>query len=101
MIKHFITTFSFEDDIPSIGKVLQVIKRKVFEEITLPEEEQPEWDVHMQYALACYNLAMDDGDGEDNEETKDEDSRNIDIPETEGEHEVQGPKLHSLMWQSP
>ena len=67
MIKHFITTFSFEDDSPSMDAALQIIKIKLFEEITITEEKQPEWDVQMEYALACYNLAMDGGDDEDNE----------------------------------
>jgi len=41
----------------------------------------------MDHALACYNLAMDGGDGEDD----DEDPRHLNIEETEGEREVQGP----------
>jgi len=43
----------------------------------------------MDDALACYNLAMDGGDGEDDED----DPRDLEISETKGEHEVQGPKL--------
>lgn len=38
----------------------------------------------MDYALACYKLALDGGDGESNEE----DPRNLDIVGAKGEHEV-------------
>ena len=41
----------------------------------------------MDYALACYNLAVDGGDPESEEE----DPRHLDIEETEGEQEVKGP----------
>ena len=40
----------------------------------------------MEYALACYNLALDGGDGESDEEYP----RHLEIEETKGEHEVQG-----------
>jgi len=43
----------------------------------------------MDYALACYKIAADGGDPEN----KEEDPRHLDIIETEGEREVQGPEL--------
>jgi len=46
----------------------------------MPEEKESEWDEHIEYALASYNLAMDGGDGESDEE----DPRHLDIKETEG-----------------
>lgn len=43
----------------------------------------------MSYSLACYKLAFDGGDGESDEEYL----RHLNIAETEGEHEIQGPEL--------
>jgi len=43
----------------------------------------------MQHALACYKLAIEGGD----EESYDEELRHLDIRETKGEREVQGPEL--------
>lgn len=40
----------------------------------------------MKYSLACYNLEMDGGDDESDEE----DPRHLNIEETEGEHDQEG-----------
>jgi len=80
MIRHFVATFNFEDDSSPIDTALQIIRGKVFIEPTTYEEE-------LEHALACYNLAMDGGDGESDEE----DLRHLDIEETKGEREAQGP----------
>lgn len=78
MIENFINTFSFEDDLSSIEETLQITRKKVFEEVTLPVKHQPKWAIQMEYALECYNIATEDSKDE-------EDPRNIDIPETKGE----------------
>jgi len=43
MIRHFIATFSFEDEIPPIDTALQIIRGKVFTEIDI-SEVKPKWD---------------------------------------------------------
>lgn len=90
MVNHFIGTFSFEDENPTIDIALQVVKENIWDEGKIMTElEESEWDVEMDYALACYKLATDGGDSE----RKEEDPRHLDIIETKGEREVQGPKL--------
>jgi len=84
MIRHFINTFSFEDESTTTDNALQVVKEKI-----LVESIESEWGEQMEHALVCYNLATDGGDDESDEE----DLRHLDIAETEGEREVQGPDL--------
>jgi hypothetical protein len=48
----------------------------------------PRYSVTVQEVLECYNVV-----GEDQE---DEDPRNLQVPETEGEHTVEGPELESV-----
>jgi len=84
MVNHFIFTFSFEDESPTIDNALQVVKEKIMTELA-----KFDWDEQMEYALACYKLATDGGNGESDEE----DPRHLDIVETEGEREVQGLEL--------
>ena len=40
----------------------------------------PDWSAQLEIALQCYNLAA----------KKDDETRNINIPELEGTHEIQG-----------
>jgi hypothetical protein len=49
--------------------------------------------VTVQEVLECYNIV-----GEDQE---DEDPRNLQVPETKGEHVVEGPKLESTKYAKP
>lgn len=58
----------------------------------MSEEEESEWGEQMEHALACYNLAIDGGDGKSDEE----DPTHINNEETKGEREVQGPKFQIL-----
>jgi len=82
MVKDFIGTFSFEDDNPTIDSALQVVKERIWdEEEIVTERTESVWDEKMDYALACYNVAVDIGDPESEEE----DPRHLDIVETEGE----------------
>lgn len=48
---------------------------------------QPEWVTQLSYTLECYNV---------NIEEDDEDPWKINIPKTEGYHEVQGPLIEDL-----
>jgi hypothetical protein len=44
--------------------------------------------------LHCYNVVEED-------QEEDEDPRNVKIPETEGEHAVEGPQLESVVYAKP
>jgi len=61
--------------------------RRILSELV--EESKSERDEEMDYALACYKLALEG----DDDESDDEDPRYLDIAETEGEHAIQGPEL--------
>ena len=74
----------FESKYPKIDDALGVIKTKIFEDGPLPLGNQPGWEVQLESALECYNLA---------EAEEEEEPHNKNIPELEGSHEVQGPKL--------
>ena len=47
---------------------------------------QLDWAIQLEHALECYNFAEDPGD-------EDEDPHSINIPESQGTHAVDGPKL--------
>ena len=79
----FKLTFEFESKYPKIDDALGMIKTKVFEDGPLPLDNQPDWVVQLENVLECYNFAA-------NEE---EEPRNMNKLESEGSHEVQGPKL--------
>lgn len=85
MIRHFIDAFSFEDESPTIDNALHIIRGKVFKELVMSKEEESKWGEQTEHTVACFNLAMDVGDGESDEE----DPRYVDIEEEEeGEREV-------------
>ena len=86
MIERFLLTFSFESEYPSIDQALKLIKTKIFDDCTLPVYSQPESAIQLEHALECYNFAQEPGD-------EDEDPHNINIAESEGTHEVEGPEL--------
>lgn len=90
MIRHFVTTCSFEDESPTIDASLHIVRGKVFTKFVMSEEEESKWGEQIEHALAYYNLIMDGVDGESDEE----DSRHIDIEETKKEREVQVQDLH-------
>ena len=86
MIEIFLLTFSFESKYPSNNQALKIIKTKIFDDCTLPVYSQREWAIQLEYALECYNFMQEPGD-------EDEDPRSINIAESEGAREVEGPKL--------
>ena len=86
MTDNFLLTFSFEFEYPSIDQALKIIKTKIFEDCTLPVYSQPDWAIQLEHALECYNFTEELDDDE-------EDPCNINIPESEGTREVDGPKL--------
>ena len=88
MIDSFELTFAFEFEYPSINQALDVINIKIFEDCTLSVSAQPEWAIQLEEALECYNFVSEP-------EEEDEDPRNINIPESEGTRNVDGPKLET------
>ena len=86
MIDSFELTFAFESEYPSIDQALDFIKTKIFEDCTLSVHTQPEWAIQLEDALECYNFVAEPED-------EDENPRSINIPESEGTREVEGPKL--------
>lgn len=84
-MKQFICTFRFEAEIPTMDNALQVVMRRIWSELTSAKESKG--DEEMQHDLARYKLAMEGGDGESNGE----ELRHLNIADTKGEREVQGP----------
>jgi len=70
-----------------MDNALHVVMRRIWSEPVLAKESKG--DEEMQHALACYKLAVEGGDGE----SDDEELRHLEIEETKGEREVQGPEL--------
>ena len=83
MIDGFKLTFGFDSEYPKIDDALGMIKTKVFEDGPLPLYNQPDLAAQLENALECYNLVADE----------EEEPCNMNIPESEGSYEVQGPKL--------
>ena len=83
LIDGFKLTFGFEFEYLEIDDALEVIGTKNFEDGPLPLFNQPNWEAQLETALECYNLTVDE----------EEDPRNINIPKSEGSHEVESSKL--------
>jgi hypothetical protein len=83
MIQNFVTTFLFESEFPSVDQALQIVRQKVFKEASsLPlEQEEDEWTAPFQKLQGCYNINADE----------DDDPRKVNITETEGHRDVEGP----------
>ena len=94
MIDSFLLTFAFESEYPSINQDLDVINIKIFEDCTLSVSAQPDWAVQLDQALECYNFASEP-------EEEDEDPHNINIPESEGTRDVDGPNLETTAITEP
>lgn len=79
----FMMTFSFEDGFDSIDEALQEVKETIFR---IPQDPleliKLEWATQLSDALECYNVTA---------EEEDKDPQKINILETEGHCEVQGP----------
>jgi hypothetical protein len=71
MTQNFIATFLFEIQYPTIDQALQIIRQKVFEEVSnLPlEQEEDEWIAPLQRLQDFYNINVDE----------DDDPRNVNI----------------------
>ena len=83
MTQNFVTTFLFEIQFPSVDQALQIVRQKVLEEafsLSL-EQEEDEWTVPLQKLQGCYNINADEND----------DSRKVNIAETEGQRDIEGP----------
>ena len=86
LVDSFLLTFAFESEYPNVDQALDVIKIKIFEYCSLSVQTQPKWAILLEDALECYNFEAEPED-------EDEAPRNINIPESEGTHDVDGPKL--------
>ena len=89
MCEGFLLKFSSEELwADTVDDVLQAVKAAIFK---IPQEPweivQLEWSPQLSQALECYNVQAKDDD---------DDPRNINIPETEGCHEVRGPSIEDL-----
>ena len=83
MIDNFLLTFTFECEYPSIDQALESINTKIFYDCTLPVYTQPDWAIQLEHVLECYNFTKEPSN-------EDENPRSINIPESEGTHEVEG-----------
>lgn len=86
LCEEFLLTFTFEHRWwDTVVDALQEVKATIFK---IPQEPmevlQPEWATQLSYALECYNVNIKDDD---------EDPRKVNIPETKGYCEVQGPLI--------
>jgi hypothetical protein len=83
MTHNFITTFLFESQYPSVDQALQIVGHKLFKEASsLPlEQEEDEWIVPLQKLQGCYNINANE----------DDDPRKVNIAETKGQRDVEGP----------
>jgi len=75
-MKDFICTFNFEDESPMVDSALQVVMRRIWSE-PVTENEVKEEEA-MKRALACYKLAIEGDDAEDDNE----ELRHLEITET-------------------
>ena len=74
LAKHFVHTFEFVDENPTVDVALHVIKEKIFSKIPVNKANSHQCNATIQQWMACYNLARD----------PDDDPTNINIPELEG-----------------
>lgn len=84
LTKGFQLTFGFEFEYPEIEDALGVIRMKLVDDCPLPIINQLDWVAQMENVMECYNFTIDE---------EEEDPRNVNIPESEGSHDVQGPTL--------
>jgi hypothetical protein len=85
MTQNFIATFLFESQYPTVDQALQIVRQKVFEEAPNPplDQEEDEWTVPLQRLQGCYNINVDE----------DDDPRDVNISETEGQRDIEGPGI--------
>ena len=90
LVDNFVLTFSTNEVFPALDAAIRLIHSKVFDDQEIAEY-QPDWKAQEANAVECYNLAID----------KDDDPRNINIPESEGHCEVHGPAVEALKVTQP
>jgi hypothetical protein len=85
MTPNFIATFLFEIQYPIVDQALQIVRQKVFEEAPNSplEQEEDEWIVPLQKLQGCYNINANE----------DDEPRNVNISETEGKRDIEGPGI--------
>jgi hypothetical protein len=83
MTQNFVTTFLFESQYPSVDQALYIVRQKLFKEASsLPlEQDEDEWTAPLQKLQGCYNINVDE----------DDDPRKVNIIETKGQRDVEGP----------
>ena len=83
MTQNFVTTFLFESQYPTVDQALHILRHRVFEEAPSPplEQEEDEWNVPLQKLQGCYNINVDE----------DNDPRKVNISETKGQKDIEGP----------
>jgi hypothetical protein len=83
--QNFVATFLFEIHHPLVDQDLHVLRQRVFEEApSLPvEQEEDECTAPLQKLQGCYNINVDEED----------DPRNVNIAETEGQRDIEGPRV--------
>ena len=86
MIDSFLLTFTFESEYLNVDQALDIIKIKIFEDCTPSVPAQPDWAIQLEHALECYNFAAEPND-------EDENPRRVNILESQGTRDVDGPKL--------
>ena len=64
MTHNFVTTFLFESQFPSVDQALQIMRYKLFEEVSnlSLEQEDDEWTAPLQKLQGCYNINVDEDD---------------------------------------
>ena len=94
----FTYTFQFANEKPTVDIALKNIKEKIFTEIPLEIVYSKIYALHshqcyetVQHWMTCYNLSGD----------PDDDLTNINIPESEGLHEVEGSDISSEQFIKP
>ena len=85
LVHSFMHTFYTNDVCPALDAAIRIIHTKVFDDQEVVEH-RPNWTAQEAHAVECYNFSID----------KDEDPRNIDIPESEGCYDVHGPAVEAL-----
>jgi hypothetical protein len=82
LVQRFKIMFTFEHESPFIHATLQAIQKKIFLEVEMMEVvplcSSHKAKMMVQKLLECYNVKK--------EEYKNEDPRNVQIPETQGTH---------------
>ena len=88
----FIYTFYFLDDHPSMDYTLQLIKTNIIKDISVTMTKFNQNSVTIQHWMECYNVRR---------ELDDDDPHDINIPESEGTHAVEGSGVSSDKFLNP